>query len=69
MENVQEKMMVTASDVERMGFKRNQAIMIIRQAKQVLVNQGFAIYNNKRLGVVPKNIVMNLIGISEKGDE
>ncbi len=34
-----------------LGFKENQAVTIIRMAKHNLANNGYAYYNNKRLGV------------------
>ncbi|WP_334330540.1 DUF3173 family protein [Companilactobacillus sp. HBUAS59699] len=68
MPNTTSNIMVTADDIETMGFKRGQAVMIVRQVKQIMVNRGFELYNNKRLGVVPKSAVLDLIGVSNDGD-
>lgn len=48
----------------KLGYKEHTAISIIRQAKQIMVKQGYAFYNNKRLGCVPKSVVENILGIS-----
>lgn len=48
----------------KLGYKEHTAISIIRQAKQIMVKQGYAFYNNKRLGRVPKSVVENILGIS-----
>lgn len=45
------------------GFKEHQARDIIHRAKTELVNQGFALYNGKRIGVVPVRAVEKIIGV------
>ena len=52
--------------VEELGFKMNQAI--IRQAKNIMVQRGYSMYNNKRLGIVPRTVVEEITGISLEGD-
>ncbi|MDU2583221.1 MAG: DUF3173 family protein [Anaerococcus hydrogenalis] len=47
-----------------LGFKENQAITIIRMAKHNLANNGYAYYNNKRLGVVPSFAIEEILGFS-----
>lgn len=47
-----------------MGFKENQAVTIIRMAKHNLAKNGYAYYNNKRLGLVPRFAVEEILGIS-----
>lgn len=47
-----------------LGFKENQAVTIIRLAKHNLANNGYAYYNNKRLGLVPRFAVEEILGIS-----
>lgn len=53
--------------VEELGFKMNQA-RIIRQAKNIMVQRGYSMYNNKRLGIVPRTVVEEITGISLEGD-
>lgn len=57
------KSMVNADDLEKLGFKKYQAQTIIRQAKELMVNQGFGLYNGKRLGIVPSDAVEKIIGV------
>lgn len=47
-----------------LGFKENQAVTIIRLAKHNLANNGYAYYNNKRLGVVPSFAIEEILGFS-----
>lgn len=54
--------------VDELGFKMNQARVIIRQAKNIMVSRGYSMYNNKRLGVVPRTVVEEITGISLEGD-
>lgn len=44
------------------GFREHQARDIIHQAKINLVNEGLALYNGKRIGVVPVRAVEKIIG-------
>lgn len=55
--------------VDELGFKMHQARDIIRLAKVTMVNRGYSIYNNKRLGVVPRTVVEELTGISLNKEE
>lgn len=64
--------MVNANDLEAIGFRKYQAQTIIRQAKLLMVKQGFALYNGKRLGVVPVESVEKIIGVKlafNEGDD
>lgn len=36
--------------------------MLIRQTKQIMVQQGYPFYNNKRLGRVPKQVIESILG-------
>ncbi|WP_251573997.1 DUF3173 domain-containing protein [Limosilactobacillus agrestimuris] len=49
-------------DLMAVGFKEHQAREIIHQAKINLVNDGLALYNGKRIGVVPAYAVEKIIG-------
>ena len=57
---------ISKTELMKLGYKEHTAISIIRQAKQIMVKQGYAFYNNKRLGRVPKSLVENILGISIK---
>lgn len=46
----------------KLGYPEYTAIKIIRQAKQIMVQQGYPFYNNKRLGRVPKKTVESILG-------
>ncbi|AMG49381.1 DUF3173 domain-containing protein [Enterococcus sp. PF-2] len=61
--------MISKKELEKMGFKPHQAASIIRQAKFNLVSNGFSYYNNKRLGVVPRQVVEEIIGIPPSQEE
>ena len=55
---------ISKTELMKLGYKEHTAISIIRQAKEIMVKQGYAFYNNKRLGRVPKSVVENILGIS-----
>ena len=55
--------MVDKDKLMDLGFKENQARTIIRQAKTYLVNEGYELYNNKRLGCVPGYSVEKITGV------
>ena len=55
---------ISKTELMKLGYKEHTAISIIRQAKQIMVKQGYEFYNNKRLGRVPKSVVENILGIS-----
>lgn len=61
--------MISKKELEKMGFKTNQAVTIIRQAKILMVNKGYPYYNNKRVGVVPRFVVEEIIGIPLSQEE
>ena len=69
---------VNYKDLVAIGFPEHTSRNIIRQAKKIAVKKfeearkndknavqlGCSPFDNKRLGIAPKNIVENLIGIS-----
>ncbi|WP_125581667.1 DUF3173 family protein [Levilactobacillus cerevisiae] len=61
--------MVSAKDLETIGFRKYQAQTIIRQAKLLMVKKGFGLYNGKRLGVVPLEPVEEIIGVKLEFNE
>ena len=46
-----------------LGFGISQSSDIIRKAKKLMVNKGFAYYDNKRLGRVPVEAVEEILGL------
>ena len=54
--------LVTKDDLIELGYSKYTSIRIIRQAKQMMVQQGYPFYNNKRLGRVPKMTVESILG-------
>lgn len=53
---------VCKDDLIALGFPKNTAQSIIRQAKVMLVAEGKPLYLNKRIGVVPKQKIEEIIG-------
>ena len=47
-----------------MAYKTNTAMTIIRQAKKIMVQKGYAFYNNHSLDYVPIHAVEEIIGAS-----
>lgn len=45
-----------------MGFPKSTARQIIRQSKLKMVQKGYAVYDNKRLGSVPITAVEEILG-------
>ena len=44
-------------------FPRHTASSIIKQAKIQLVNRGLTLYENNRIGTVPREIIEEILGI------
>lgn len=61
--------MISKNELIAMGFKKHQAEMIIRQAKILMVNDGFGYYNNKRVALAPRFKVAEIIGIPLSTEE
>lgn len=55
--------MISKDELVNMGFKTHQAETIIRQAKILMVKDGFGYYNNKRVAIAPRSKVEKIIGI------
>jgi len=55
---------ISKDDLINLGYKRYQAISLIRQAKAIMVQKGCPYYNNKRLGRVPRDVVESILGVS-----
>ncbi|KAA9229845.1 DUF3173 family protein [Streptococcus anginosus] len=55
-------MFVTKEDLKKLGFGNYQAYSLIKQAKALMVQKGFACYNSKGLGQVPVEAVEEILG-------
>ncbi|AQS08315.1 hypothetical protein CLOBY_03870 [Clostridium saccharobutylicum] len=55
---------ICKDDLIEMGYKKYQAISLIREAKAIMVQKGCPYYNNKRLGRVPRRVVEEILGVS-----
>ena len=58
------KQTMNKEDLINMGYNPYTAVSIIRQAKQIMVQKGYAFYNNRRLGHVPISAVEEILGVS-----
>lgn len=54
---------INYEDLCQLGFRPHQARDIIKEAKARMVTKGYSLYLNKRLGVVPRYVVAEIIGI------
>lgn len=54
---------ICKDDLIKLGYRKYQAISLIRQAKTIMVQRGCAYYNNKRLGRVPRDVVESILGV------
>ncbi len=58
------KSLISKKDLMRLGYKEHTASSIIKQAKTFMVyNRKVPFYNNRRLGLVPRDVVESLIGV------
>lgn len=56
-------MTITKNELMALGFGVSQSSDIIRKAKRLMVNKGYAYYDNKRLGRVPVEAVEEILGL------
>ena len=63
------KQTLNKEDLIKMGYNPYTAVSIIRQAKQIMVQKGYAFYNNRRLGHVPKLAFEENLGVSLHKEE
>ncbi|MDO4668144.1 MAG: DUF3173 domain-containing protein [Streptococcus sp.] len=54
---------ISNKDLINMGYKKSTANDIVRQSREILVSRGYEFYNRKRLMVVPKSVVSELLGM------
>lgn len=55
-------MFITKEHLIRVGFGNYQAYCLIKQAKALMVQKGFAYYSSKGLGRVPVEAVEEILG-------
>ena len=53
---------VTYKDIVNEGYHKGTAQLVIRDGKKLLVKRGFSLYNNKRIGRIPKIIAEEILG-------
>ena len=58
------KQTMNKEDLINMGYNPYTAVSIIRQAKQNMVQKGYAFYNNRSLGHVTISAVEEILGVS-----
>ncbi|MDR1568624.1 MAG: DUF3173 domain-containing protein [Streptococcaceae bacterium] len=64
------KSLISKEDLILLGYKEHTASSIIKQAKAFMVyNRGVPLYNNRRLGFVPRDVVESLIGVTFEDEE
>ncbi len=54
---------INYKDIMNLGFPKHTARSIIKQAKIQLVNRGLTLYENNRIGTVPREIIEEILGI------
>ncbi|MCG3796873.1 DUF3173 domain-containing protein [Bacillus toyonensis] len=54
---------ISKEDLIAVGYPKATAQGIIREAKAIMIKKGYAFYDNKRLGRVPKEAVEQITGI------
>ena len=53
---------ITKDDLIQLGFSEGTSRRIIKQGKALLVERGFTVYQNKRIGTIPVTIATELLG-------
>ena len=61
--------MITKSELLKLGFGPSQSSDIIRKAKCLMVNKGYGYYSNRRLGCVPIEAVEEILGVQMERPE
>ncbi|MDC0811227.1 DUF3173 family protein [Lactococcus petauri] len=64
------KSLISKQDLILLGYKEHTASSIIKQAKTYMVyNRKVPFYNNRRLGLVPRDVVESLIGVKLENED
>lgn len=48
---------VNKNDLVALGFSEGTSKRIIRQGKELLITRGFRVYQNKRIGTIPTELL------------
>ena len=54
---------ISNKDLVELGYHQATANAIIHQARELLVSRGYSFYERKRLMVVPKSVVAEVLGM------
>lgn len=55
---------VTKQDLIDLGYGNSFATSIIRDAKNIMVSQGYTFYESRKLNRVPSEVVERILGIT-----
>lgn len=56
---------ICKDDLIKLGYKKYQAVSLIREAKAFMVQEKKCpYYNNRRLGRVPRYVIESILGVS-----
>lgn len=59
-----EKKLVSKEDLIKLGYTKTYAAKIMRQARKRMVELGIEAYRNKKIGLVPVEIVEEILGFN-----
>lgn len=54
---------ISDKELMSMGYNKATAQRIIKESRELLVERGFSFYDRKRLMIVPKTIVAEILGV------
>ncbi|MGT2779803.1 DUF3173 domain-containing protein [Streptococcus intermedius] len=54
---------ISDKDLMSMGYSKTTAQRIIKKSRELLVERGYSFYDRKRLMIVPKSIVSEILGV------
>ncbi|MGX7031656.1 DUF3173 family protein [Vagococcus zengguangii] len=58
------KLLMKKNDLMALGIGKARSERVIREAKQRMIEKGFPFYDDRRLGIVPTQVVEEILGIS-----
>ena len=54
---------ISDKDLMSMGYSNTTAQRIIKKSRELLVERGYSFYDRKRLMIVPKSVVSEILGV------
>ena len=54
---------ISDKELMSMGYNKATAQRIIKESRKLLVKRGFTFYDRKRLMIVPKKVVAEILGV------